>query len=119
MIPRPPRSTLFPYTTLFRSQTYTAGVRYEEHHKEMLQFVSTQVAAAIERTRAEQALRASEARLKAVLHSALDAHVAMDDTGHVTSWNQQAESMFGWSEAEVLGRRLADLIVPPVHREAH
>jgi len=100
-------------------QTYTAGVRYEEHHKEMLQFVSTQVAAAIERTRAEQALRASEARLKAVLHSALDAHVAIDDTGRVTSWNQQAESMFGWAEREVLGQRLADIIVPPVHREAH
>jgi two-component system, cell cycle sensor histidine kinase and response regulator CckA len=100
-------------------QTYTAGVRYEEHHKEMLQFVSTQVAAAIERTRAEQALRASEARLKAVLHSALDAHVAMDDVGRVTSWNQQAESMFGWAEREVLGQRLADIIVPHVHREAH
>jgi len=100
-------------------QTYTAGVRYEEHHKEMLQFVSTQVAAAIERTRAEQALRASEARLKAVLHSALDAHVAMDDTGRVASWNQQAESMFGWAEREVLGQRLADIIVPHAHREAH
>ncbi len=100
-------------------QTYTAGVRYEEHHKEMLQFVSTQVEAAIERTRAEQALRASEARLKAVLHSALDAHVAMDDAGRVTSWNQQAESMFGWAEREVLGQRLADIIVPHAHREAH
>src|SRR6267143_3686296 len=100
-------------------QTYTAGVRYEEHHKEMLQFVSTQVAAAIERTRAEQALRASEARLTAILRSALDAHVAMDDAGRVTSWNQQAESMFGWGEQEVLGQRLADIIVPHAHREAH
>src|SRR3989475_5469231 len=100
-------------------QTYPAGVRYEEHHKEMLQFVSTQVEAAIERTRSEQALRASEARLTAILHSALDAHVAMDDTGRVTTWNQQAESMFGWAEREVLGQRLADIIVPPAHREAH
>jgi len=100
-------------------QTYTAGVRYEEHHKEMLQFVSTQVAAAIERTRAEQALRASETRLTAILRSALDAHVAMDDTGCVTSWNQQAEAMFGWAEQDVLGQRLADIIVPHAHREAH
>ncbi len=100
-------------------QTYTAGVRYEEHHKEMLQFVSTQVEAAIERTRAEQALRASEARLTAILRSALDAHVAMDDTGRVTTWNQQAESLFGWTEGEVLGQRLADIIVPHAHREAH
>src|SRR5947209_14975586 len=26
MIPRPPRSTLFPYTTLFRSQTYISAI---------------------------------------------------------------------------------------------
>ncbi len=100
-------------------QTYTAGVRYEERHKEILQYVSTQIAAAIERTRAQQALRASETRLKAVLHAALDAHVTMDDTGLVRSWNQQAESMFGWTEREVLGRRLADILVPLAHREAH
>src|SRR2546430_8115328 len=28
MIRRPPRSTLFPYTTLFRSQDLVAGVKY-------------------------------------------------------------------------------------------
>jgi PAS domain S-box-containing protein len=85
----------------------------------MLQFVSTQVEAAIDRTRAEQALRASESRLKAILHSALDAHVAMDETGRVTTWNQQAESLFGWAEREVLGQLLADIIVPQAQREAH
>src|SRR5436309_7455397 len=50
MIRRPPRSTLFPYTTLFRSQ---------------------------------------------------------------------AEATFGWPRAEVVGRSLADTIIPPRFREAH
>jgi len=100
-------------------QTYTAGVRYEEHHKEMLQFVSTQVAAAIERTRAEQALRTSEARLSAILRASLDAHITMNDAGLITSWSRQAEAMFGWVEQDVVGRRLADIIVPEAHREAH
>src|SRR2546422_3176796 len=31
MIRRPPRSTLFPYTTLFRSQTFTVSGRGELH----------------------------------------------------------------------------------------
>src|SRR5256885_3411799 len=31
MIRRPPRSTLFPYTTLFRSQVRHVGTRDEEH----------------------------------------------------------------------------------------
>ncbi len=100
-------------------QTYTAGVRYEEHHKEMLQFVSTQVAAAIERTRVEQALRASEARLSAILRASLDAHITMNDAGLITSWSRQAEAMFGWVEQDVIGRPLADIIVPAAQREAH
>src|SRR5256885_7331169 len=34
MIRRPPRSTLFPYTTLFRSlEEPTADLRCEEHHR--------------------------------------------------------------------------------------
>ena len=74
---------------------------------------------AIERKRAEQQLRASEARLVAILEAALDAHVTMDQVGNVLSWNRQAEAMFGWSQEDVRGKRLADLIVPPQHREAH
>jgi len=66
------------------------AVRFNERVREAL----------ANRTRAEQALRASESRLKAILHSALDAHVAMDETGRVTTWNQQAESLFGWAERE-------------------
>src|SRR5437879_5240158 len=48
-------------------QTYAPGVRYGEREKEILQFVSTQVAMAIERSRAESEVRMSEARLKAII----------------------------------------------------
>src|SRR5258708_27445459 len=33
MIRRPPRSTLFPYTTLFRSVEHRAGLQFVEHGK--------------------------------------------------------------------------------------
>src|SRR2546430_5188449 len=37
MIRRPPRSTLFPYTTLFRSQRFAHGLdRHEFHHVQQL-----------------------------------------------------------------------------------
>jgi PAS domain S-box-containing protein len=45
-------------------QSYTPGVRYEERDKEILHFVSIQVATAIERKRAEEALRTSEAQFR-------------------------------------------------------
>ena len=45
-------------------QTYTEGVRYTEKQKNILQFVSNQVAMAVERRRAAQALQASEERYR-------------------------------------------------------
>src|SRR5207248_5438074 len=68
-------------------QTYTSGVRYGEREQDILQFVSTQVAMAIERSRADTELRASEARLTAIIDAALDAVVTMDGDGLVRSWS--------------------------------
>jgi len=72
-----------------------------------------------ERRQAESALRRSEGRMKSVLEAALDAVVGMDAQGLVISWNPRAEAIFGWSGSEAVGRRLADLIIPPRYREAH
>jgi two-component system cell cycle sensor histidine kinase/response regulator CckA len=101
------------------AQTYAPGVRYGEREKEILQFVSTQVAMAIERSHAEAELRASETRLKAIIDAALDAVITMDGDGVVRSWSPQAERVFGWPAAEAVGLRLSTTIVPPRYREAH
>ncbi len=101
------------------AQTYTEGTRFGEREKDILQFVSTQVAMAIERKRAEEAVRASEARLKALLDSALDACVTMDEAGRITSWSAAAEAVFGWPASEAIGRSLAATIIPRQHREGH
>lgn len=100
-------------------QTYAPGVRYGEREKEILRFVSTQVAMAIERHHAEAELRSSEARLKAIIDAALDAVITMDGTGTIRSWSPQAERVFGWPASEVLGRTLSTTIIPPRYREAH
>lgn len=54
---------------------------------------------------AQQAQRAATDRLRAVYASAPMAAVSVDLEGRVTSWSPGAERMFGWTEAEVLGRR--------------
>ncbi len=72
-----------------------------------------------ERQRSADAVRASEAQLRAILRAALDAHVTMDDTGTITGWNPQAEATFGWTEAEALGRPLADVVLPLADRDRH
>jgi PAS domain S-box-containing protein len=69
--------------------------------------------------RAAAAVQASQVRLQLVLDGALDAVVGMDSGGRVTFWNHRAETMFGWSAPETLGREVAELIVPPEYRQGH
>jgi PAS domain S-box-containing protein len=54
-----------------------------------------------------------------VIETALDAVITMNARGDITGWNGQAESTFGWSAAEVIGRRLSDTIIPFSLRAAH
>jgi PAS domain S-box-containing protein len=72
-----------------------------------------------ERKRSAQALLDSERRLRSILQSALDAVIMMDDQGRITFWNPQAESIFGYSADEAIGRDLAQLIIPESIRSAH
>jgi PAS domain S-box-containing protein len=56
---------------------------------------------------------------RSILDSAHEAFVSMDATGKILDWNLEAESTFGWSREEAIGRALADTIIPTEHREAH
>ena len=81
--------------------------------------LGSQVGQYVARRHAEGAVRASESRLRAMLETALDAVVTMDHNGRVTGWNHAAETTFGYRADEVIGREMADTIVPPSLRGAH
>jgi PAS domain S-box-containing protein len=72
-----------------------------------------------DRKRAEQEGRRSEARKTAILDSALDCIVTIDHEGCITEFNPAAERTFGYRRDEVVGRQLAEVIVPPALRERH
>jgi PAS domain S-box-containing protein len=65
------------------------------------------------RKQAEQALLESEARKGAIFNSALDAIITIDSEGRVIELNSSAEKTFQYRRHEVLGRELAEVIVPP------
>jgi PAS domain S-box-containing protein len=67
----------------------------------------------------QAALRASEECIRLIIEAALDAVITIDSAGTITGWNPQAEMVFGWSRETVLGRSLAETIVPDRFREAH
>jgi len=70
-------------------------------------------------TLSEQALRESEARNNAILRASLDAIILMDHKGILQEFNPAAEEMFGHAREEVIGKHLADVIIPPRLREQH
>src|SRR5262249_43130529 len=64
-------------------------------------------------------VEASEAGSAAVMRSALDCIVTIDAQGRIIEFNPSAERTFGYVREEVIGRDLADVIIPPAHRVAH
>lgn len=50
--------------------------------------------------------------LAAIVENANEAVIGLDKQGKISSWNPAAEQMFGYSEAESLGKTISQLIVP-------
>lgn len=85
-------------------------------------FDEREVIARIERqvtvSKVRMALRESEAKFQSVMESAIDAIISADAEGKTLSWNKAATSMFGHTEAEVLGKSI-EIIIPERFRTAH
>jgi PAS domain S-box-containing protein len=67
----------------------------------------------------ERELKRSEVRKAAIVDSALDCIVTIDHEGCITEFNPAAERTFGYSRDDVLGRPLANVIIPLSLREKH
>lgn len=63
-------------------------------------------------------LSAAEARLRAILHAAVDAIVTIDQRGIIDSVNPTTERMFGYSSDELIGRNVR-MLMPTAYREHH
>ncbi len=72
-----------------------------------------------ERKKREQHLARLDAMRRAVIDTALDCVVTIDDAGRIIEFNPAAESTFGFTRKEVLGKLLASTIIPHRLREAH
>ena len=63
--------------------------------------------------------RVDERVFQALAEAAGEALLTMDPDGRITFWNRAAETIFGWSANEALGRNLHDLIAPSRYHPAH
>ncbi|MBU0730826.1 MAG: response regulator [Proteobacteria bacterium] len=77
------------------------------------------VAGIIKRIRAEDALRESEEKYRAITDTAKEAIIMIDGTSKITFWNNAATRIFGFSRKEAYGQNPHDLIVPKIYLHAY
>jgi two-component system sensor kinase FixL len=69
------------------------------------------------RVQLEERLRASEARWRSVIESAVDGIVVIDAHGRIEAFNPAAERLFGYPERDVIGKNVNMLMPSPYHAE--
>jgi len=81
-------------------QSYHSEVRYRPRDREVLTFVSQQIAAAIEYKRHEEALRRSEARYRSLVQSAVYGIYRFSREGRFLDVNPALTAMLGYESAD-------------------
>jgi diguanylate cyclase (GGDEF)-like protein/PAS domain S-box-containing protein len=94
-----------------------SGLRPDDQQLVMLSALAAHAALAIESSRQMTALGSSLARYRAVIASTLDCVVAVDEEDRLIEFNPAAERAFDYLAKDVLGREVADVLVPPENRE--
>ncbi len=93
-------------------QSYGSAVRYHKSEKEILEFVSSQVAMAIDRKRSEDAIRRAEARFRTMFRGAPVGIALVDMEGRLQESNPAYQKMFGYAPEELRSRRFLEVIHP-------
>ncbi len=98
-------------------QAHAEGLMREAHEARYHADMDT-VRAVVGREAAEEQLLISRLRLEAIIESAMDAIIAVDEDQRVLLFNRAAEQMFGCSVRDATGQPL-DRFLPTRFREAH
>jgi PAS domain S-box-containing protein len=73
---------------------------------------------AVQTRLARAALRDSEERIRAILQTAVEGIITIDEPGLIESMNPAAEKLFGYSSTELIGRNVS-ILMPSPYRENH
>lgn len=99
-------------TGVMAVQTYTEAERLGETERDILVFVSNQIAMSIERKRAEEALRESEERFSSAFEYAPIGMVLTSPEGKWLKINRAFCELLGYSENELLDKNFQDFSFP-------
>src|SRR3989441_413685 len=100
------------------TQTYSQGVRYGESERDILTFVSSQMAMAIERKRVEDAWREQSELLQRIVDNIPVMLVFLDEQGRIQWGNREWTRTLGYDIADASARDIfAELYPDPGERQ--
>ncbi|HKM90488.1 MAG TPA: PAS domain S-box protein [Candidatus Acidoferrales bacterium] len=93
-------------------QHYSDEYAYSERDTEFVASVGGQIALAIQRKQAEDALRQSERRFRALIENSADILTLLDPAGVITYSSPAAARILGYDPEQMMGRNAFDWILP-------
>ncbi len=91
-------------------QSYTEGLRYSENEKNILIFVSEQVAMAIDRKQAEDTLRESEELYRSVVENSHNGIFIVDDRYRFIYTNEEMAKISKYTRKEIIGKDFREFL---------
>ena len=92
---------------IFYERDYIPIIIKQEHKGHLWKFIDV-----TKRIHSQILLEQSEERNRSIMNASLNAIVTVDDKGKITFWNDQAETTFGYSSEEVLGKIFTEFMIP-------
>lgn len=121
VVPLHHRESTFGVLKVFSAQPHAFGEQDEQTLHLMAGLMGAALSHAAEFEARQQtlvALQESETRFRSLIESAPDAIVVADSQNRIVSWNSGAQSIFGYTFAEVQGQSLTLLMPDSFHRVA-
>jgi diguanylate cyclase (GGDEF)-like protein/PAS domain S-box-containing protein len=94
-------------------QSYTNPHLYSEKDIKLLEFVSSQVATAIERKRTEEDLRESQQEFASLFMNSPEAILYVDEKGIILDINSRFTKLFGYTLKEIKGKNTNEEFIHP------
>ena len=95
-------------------QSYSGTVRYTGEDRDLLVFVSSLIAQAIERKRSEEALRESELKLRAIVSALPDLILVLDREGRYLEIHANRAEILVQPRTALLGHTIPEFLPAPV-----
>ena len=98
---------------------YDRKIDLDDEELEFMTAVARQCAEAVRRAALYEGEALERAQKDAIVDAAFDSIVTADHEGRILGVNPAAERTFGWKAAEVVGKRVGEVLVPLRLREEH